>query len=285
MKQKFQFGPWFTEYDSNDGARLNSLQYNDIDILTQEPRNFKVPKNDFGRYETRPVYGYDDCFPSVEESKFPNSDWLIPDHGELCWLPWKTERSTDTLTFSVKSQKIPVTFERKMRFENNQLVWSFTVDNFGNVPIPFQYVMHPLMPLSAITDVKLPEFESVFDDIKKKRLPLSNSKTMREFLLAQQPGSTNMLFIQNISEGKLSWELLNKIKIELIFSKKLFPTIGVWWNYDSYPDEEDCRRNECALEPIPGMNSTLLDAFNTKDHLTVQPGKMFQWEVVWRISA
>jgi len=283
MKHTFQFGPWSIEYLLVDGGRISRLRYNSIDILTLEPNNFKAPESDYGLYETRPVYGYDDCFPSVSECKYPDSDWIVPDHGELCWLPWEVEKNADNLIFKVKSQNLPVHFTRGMKFGTNQLIWSFSVENIGKEIIPFQHVMHPLMPLSAITDVNLPEFGSVLDEIKQKTVSLNDPESVRKFLLSQPPGSTNMLFLQNITEGKMSWEFLKKLRIKASFSKELFPTIGIWWNYDIYPDEDNCRRNECALEPIPGMNSTLSDAFQNKDHLEVYPGELFQWEVLWHI--
>lgn len=283
MREHFKFKAWEVEYSPADGARLNRLCFNGSDLLTTEPGVFRPPTDDYGVYETRPVYGYDDCFPTVDSCEYPRLDWTIPDHGELCWLPWKVEKNADTLVFKVKSQKLPVHFTRGMKFGNNQLIWSFSVENVGKEKIPFQHVMHPLMPLNAITNVYLPGFGSVLDEIEQKAISLNDPESVRKFLLSQPSGSTNMLFLQNITEGKMSWEYLKKLKIEASFSKELFPTIGIWWNYNSYPDEESCRRNECALEPIPGMNSTLSDAFQNKDHLEVYPGEIFQWEILWQI--
>ena len=71
MKQKAQFGPWLVEFTLKDGGRLDRLTYNNINLLTVEPDKFQPPQSDYGEYETRPVYGYDDCFPSVETCKFP----------------------------------------------------------------------------------------------------------------------------------------------------------------------------------------------------------------------
>lgn len=284
MKSAFNFGPWSLEYIPADGGRISRLRFNGIDILTREPGSFKAPKRDYGLYETRPVYGYDDCFPSVNECTYPDSEWHIPDHGEVCWIPWEVESNTDTLIFKVESRNLPVCLTRELRFGNNQLNWIFGVENRGMKILPFQHVMHPLMPLSAITDVRLPKFGSLFDEIKQKILPLSDPQSVRKFLLSQPAGSTNMLFLQEITAGKMGWVFSEKIGIEASFSKDLFPTIGIWWNYDSYPDEEQCRRNECALEPIPGMNSTLSDAFRNRDHLEVYPGETFRWEILWSIS-
>ena len=257
MTQKEQFGPWFLEFTLKDGGRLDRLTYENIDLLTVEPAKFQAPQSDYGEYETRPVYGYDDCFPSVEPCQFPGSDWNVPDHGEVCWLPWELEKGSNQLRFEVRSKNLPVKLTRKMDFSKDKLIWSFSVENYGEDDIPFQHVMHPLMPLKDVTNIDLPDFESIFDDINKKTLQLKGKDAAKQFILSQPSGTTHMLFLQNIKDGKVSWEYLNKLRIEALFSKELFPSIGIWWNNNKYPDEDNCRRNECALEPIPGLNSDL----------------------------
>jgi hypothetical protein len=285
MKQKAQFGPWLIEFNLDDGGRLDRLAYNNINLLTVEPDKFQPPHADYGEYETRPVYGYDDCFPTVETCKFPGSDWEIPDHGEVCWLPWEVKKNSDVLTFIVTSKKLPAKLTRKMNFSRDKLIWSFSVENNGKDDLPFQHVMHPLMPLKDITNIELPDYELVYDDINKKALPLEGRQSIQSFILSQPSGSTQMLFLQHIKEGRMSWEYLNNLGIEAQFSKELFPSIGIWWNNNKYPDEENCRRNECALEPIPGSNSRLSDAFQEGTCLVVHPGEQFDWQIIWEIKS
>ena len=285
MKYQKQFGLWQLEYMPTDGGRISRLRYGDIDLLTVEPENFTPPKEDYGVYETRPVYGYDDCFPSVESCHFPGSDWEIPDHGEICWFPWEIEKGSNRLIFKVNSEKLPVKLTRKMDFSKDKLIWSFSVENYGKDNIPFQHVMHPLMPLKDITNIELPDFESIYDAINQNTFPLKGQEPLKQFILSRPSGSTHMLFLQNVKEGKMSWEYLNKLHIESHFSKELFPSIGIWWNNNKYPDEENCRRNECALEPIPGLNSILSDAFQEGKCLIVNPGECFNWQITWQIHS
>lgn len=283
MKQKSQFGPWVIEFTLQDGGRLDRLAYNNIELLTLEPDKFQPPTTDYGEYENRPVYGYDDCFPSVETCHFPGSDWEIPDHGEVCWLPWELQKRENNLVFETASEKLPVKLIRSMEFSENKLIWSFSVENLGKNAIPFQHVMHPLMPLKDITNIELPDFELTYDAINQKALSLKGQEALKQFILSQPSGTTHMLFLQNIKEGRMSWEHLNKLRIEAHFSKELFPSIGIWWNNNKYPDEDNCRRNECALEPIPGLNSVLSDAFQDEKCLTVNPSESFNWEIIWHI--
>jgi hypothetical protein len=283
VKEEFRFGPWNMIYSPEDGGRIDSLLYKQRGLLTTEPSKFRPPSTDYGEYETRPVYGYDDCFPSVETCIYPGSDWTIPDHGELCWLSWKVKTESDQLVFSVDSKILPIRFTREMYFAEDELTWKFDVFNKGDKAQPFQHVMHPLMPLSEITAIKMPAFGSVFDEIAQKRLNLNHSQEIQTYLLNQPTGSTNMLFLQNIKKGLMSWTYRDGLSIEVTFPEKQFPSIGIWWNNNAYPDEDDCRRNECAFEPIPGDNSRLTDAYNAGRHLSVAANETYSWVIKWRM--
>lgn len=284
-KEIFQFEKWLVEYTTEDGARLNRLSFDNYDLITTEHESFRPPSKDYGEYENRPVYGYDDCFPSVEVSNFPNKEWRIPDHGEICWLSWDTIAKSDSLISTVRSKELPIIFKREMNFSKSGIIWKFEVKNEGDKTIPFQHVMHPLMPLDEIVDFKLPNFNSLHDDINNKIIEeLNNPEAAKKYLLNQKVGSANMLFLQNIEDGEMSWTYKNGLHLKVSFSKKSFPSIGIWWNNSAYPDEDGCRRNECAFEPIPGLNSSLMENYNNGTCLSVLRGETLTWQISWDIS-
>lgn len=284
MKQTFTYGRWFVEYDLEDGARLSRLMFNGIELLTKEPITFKAPETDYGEYETRPVYGYDDCFPTVEESFYPDKDWKVPDHGELCWLPWECTIKSNRLVFSVQSKQLPVRFHRILEFGESELTWRFEVFNEGNEVLPFQHVIHPLMKLDDITDIELPGFDSVNNE-RGEEFYFSDSGSVKDFLLGVLKGDFHMLFIQGVKEGKIGWTFENKLKVCMEYPSDIFPTIGIWWNNSGYPDEEGCRRNECAFEPIPGKSSTLEEAHEHGLAMVAKPARTYSWEIVWKVTS
>jgi len=284
MKEVFQFRRWLVEFSLLDGARLNRLSFDGFDLLTTEPESFHPPSTDYGEYENRAVYAYDDCFPSVDSCVYPGLDWKIPDHGELCWLVWEVSKVPNRLSFSVRSKILPVLFRREMRFNEAGITWTFEVINEGDKKLPFQHVMHPLMTLREIAGIKLPEFDSVYDKILEHTMDLKDPEAVQNFLLSQVPGSTNMLFLQKVKRGIMSWTYRNGIHLAVTYSEKYFPSLGIWWNNSAYPDEEGCRRNECAFEPVSGSNSVLSDAYKAGNCLWVLPGKPFSWEIQWKIT-
>ena len=88
---KADFDNWHIEYIPDDGARIAALRYAGHDLLSSPPVSFRSPERFYGEYETRPVYGYDDCFPTVDPCLCPGGEYQYRDHGELCWQQWNTE--------------------------------------------------------------------------------------------------------------------------------------------------------------------------------------------------
>ncbi len=284
IKKVFKHKAWQVIYSAKDGGRLDRLSFDGFDLLTTEPEKFKPPTNDYGKYEERPVYGYDDCFPSVEPCRFPGMDWDVPDHGEVCYLPFQVAEIADKLTFNVKSRMLPVELKRELRFNEDTLIWDFEVSNKGVNTIPFQHVIHPLMPLSPVVNLDLPHFQTVFDAIAGKKLKLENANDVEKYLLDQKQGTANMLFLQNIQDDHLSLGFVNGMQLEMTYPRNHFSSIGIWWNNSGYPDEDGCRRNECAFEPIPGLTSTLTDAYKNGTCMIVAPGQKLNWQITWKIS-
>jgi hypothetical protein len=284
MKKTFTHKKWLAQYAAEDGARLDRLSYDGFDLLTTAPATFKQPQADYGTYETRPVYGYDDCFPSVEHCVFPGLNWEVPDHGELCWLPWNSEQLPDRLLFTVRSPHIPVVFKREIRFSENTLTWDFELINEGTSDLPFLYVIHPLMPLSQVAELRFPGFKSVYDSIESKTINLKNPAEVETFLLNREKGTASMLFLQHIDDGRISLGFKNGLHLHIKFPSRLFPSIGIWWNNSGYPDEEGCRRNECAFEPVPGLSSNLADEYASETCPFIGAGQVLHWQFDWTME-
>ena len=250
--------PWHIAGDLHDGARITRLRFGSLDLLTAAPDAFRAPRTDYGSYETRPVYGYDDCFPTVDAC----DGWA--DHGELCWLPWNGA----LLDCQVRSRRLPLTFRRQLDFGPRSLMWRFSVLNDGDAPVPVQHVMHPLMPLDQVVAIRLPQGTSY------------DAATVARDLLALPKGRHTMLFLNGVSEGCFRLEFRAGPSLTVSFDRQLFPTLGIWWNNGSYPDEPGLRRVECAFEPIPGPDSRLSNGTT----LVIPPRTTTVWQVRWELA-
>ncbi len=277
------FEDWQIECIPDDGARISVLRYAGFDLLTTKPLAFKAPVKDYGEYETRPVYGYDDCFPSVSACKHPVENFFIRDHGQLCWLKWDVKVEGHRLICSTECDEPNVRFTRTLEFLKSSVNWKFDIENKTGKSLDFIHVIHPLMPLGDITKVDVPGFKTVFERENLKLTSIVNSSDLNDQLLKIKPGNFQMLFLSELNDGFIILSYQNKLKLKMSFDHKVFPTLGVWWNNSGYPAEQGLERCECAFEPVPGTNSNLESTYNDGVYLSVEPDKVFSWECKWKI--
>ena len=277
------FDNWHIQYAPDDGARIVSLKYADHDLLTAMKEPFSQPASFYGEYETRPVFGYDDCFPTVDQCPYPLGKFESRDHGELCWQTWNTEVRGSSLICSTDCLNPAVNFKRTLNFEGNRLRWQFEVTSLSAERVVFLHVMHALLPLAKIADLTLPDCGRIYDEIKSLDSGLKNSDAAVKFLKASQPGSFSMLLLRDISEGSVKVRFSDGVTLAIGFDKELFPTLGIWWNNGGYPDG-GVLRTECAFEPIPGTCSDLSKSFRDEVYLSVNPGEKLCWEVIWSVN-
>lgn len=281
---KANIGNWYAECLPDDGARISVLRYNGKDLLTRKPDSFVPPEKYYGEYETRAVYGYDDCFPTVDPCKHPTELVECRDHGELCWNKWQARFADDSLFCYTKCSHPPVSFKRTLDFRSDRIIWQYEVVNFAANQVPFLHVMHALLPLNEIKDIRLPGFETVTDENSGEEMAIDNPAELTKFLLTSETGTYRMFLLKNIKGNVLDIHFLNGINLEISFPGELFPTLGLWWNNNGYPDEEGLRRCECAFEPISGTCSNLALSYNDGSFLRTDPGQSLAWDVIWKIT-
>jgi hypothetical protein len=276
-------GPWEAEVLPEDGARVSLLRFDEVGLLTEAPSTFRPPSADYGLYETRPVYGYDDCLPTVDACPFPGTQWQTPDHGELCWLVWDCETTPDSVTCRVRSRALPLSFERTMVFSPSGLEWRFRLRNEGGRPIPFQHVMHALMPVRSIRALRLPPFNGLIAEMGGPEAPRSPGE-LAHWLLARPERTAAMLYLQKTGSGEFSLEFAEGVRLTARYPAGTFPTLGIWWNRGGYPREDGIARFECALEPVAGSIGRLDTACREGTCQSAPPGATLSWSVVWEVE-
>ena len=280
-----QSGRWEAECLPADGGRLSVLRFAGHDLLTRRPVDFRPPTADWGRYESRPVYGYDDCFPTVDACAFPSGrQWTVPDHGELCWLEWHAVATGNSLDCTAGRQALPVRFRRRMLFGESSLQWEFELVSEADLAIPFLHVMHGLMPLEEVACLDLPEFSALFDEMNDHAMPPCRPGDVAERLLSCREGTAQMLLLRQVKSGRFEVGFSNGMRLRVEYPLDMFPTLGIWWNRGGYPDEDGCRRVECAVEPIPGTASSLARSYGEGVCLSLGPRETSQWTIVWEIE-
>ena len=283
-ERRFRRGPWEMSCLPRDGARISRLSYDGYDLLTPPPIGFRPPSVDVGAYEMRPVYGCDECFPTVDSCYFPETDWFIPDHGELCWLKWSLSERGDAIIASTRSRRLSLVFARALHFGEDSLEWRYEILNEGDRDVPFMHVMHPLLRLGEIDAMELPAFTEAFDEGDGQAAPLGDPGEVARYLADVPRGTAAMLLLRGIREGKTTLQFQNGLRLTVGFPAGMFPTLGIWWNNGGHPDEDGLQRTECAFEPIPGSSSCLADSHAERTCPFAPAGRPKTWSVTWSIE-
>lgn len=277
-----KFGDWEITCLPRDGGRIARLKYMGKDLLTKEPSSFNPPAEFLGEYETRPVYGYDDCFPTVDPCSSPEGFYNYRDHGELCWIPWNVNIENQSIECSVETKKPEVSLTRRLEFDGNSLLWKFRLKNNSPGKISFLHVMHALMAPNDIQEIIFPDFKYVTAE-DKWVLPVNETSNMNKYLKDIPTGEFKMLYLREVKKGLIIISFRNLMKLTIRYDHKMFPTLGIWWNNTGYPDEPGLRRDECAFEPIAGSGSNLLSTYNDQSCLSLQGKKILEWKIKWEI--
>ncbi len=276
------FGQWHIECLPEDGGRISVLRYDGYDLLTSTPDLFIMPKQEYGKFETRPVYGYDDCFPTVDQCVSPDQRITYSDHGELCYLAWTVVKSVNGLDCSAVCPVPQVTFNRNLSFRGNFLKWTFKVVNLTNSTLPFLHVMHPLMPLNEITDIEVASFKDVVNEYNPSGLSFYTPSDLKRQLLSVKKGDYLMVILKNTLKGRVKLGFRKGYNLIIEYDELMFPSLGIWWNNAGYPCGEGLERTECAFEPIPGTCSNLERSFREGVSLYAAPYGTVSWEITWR---
>jgi len=277
-------GLWDIECLPDDGGRIAALRFDGRDLLTAAPEPFVPPAEPPGRYETRPVYGYDDCFPSVDACTYPGRDrFEVPDHGELIWLPWRVCVEEGRLICQATCRLLPAVFRRTLRADGAALRWDYEIENASDEPLPCLHVPHALMPPQEITGLDLPDCRAVHDESREGIPPWSGGDDPAAYLLAGKPGTANMLLLRGCERGRAEVAFRDGPVVEIAWPVELFPTLGIWWNKGGFPAEKGLGRRECALEPMPGPASSLATSHHAGQCLHAPPRGRLAWSITWTV--
>jgi hypothetical protein len=278
------FGSWHIECLPEDGGRISVIRYAGCDLLSPPPPLFSKPEKDWGEYENRPVYGYDDCFPTVDPCNYPGGSFRCRDHGELYYREWRIARYANRLDCSTDCPMPRVSLSRNLQFNENILTWNFKINNLSDKPLFFLHVMHALMPVQEIKSLELPSFKQAIDENNPESPALKTPGEVVAKLLSLTKGTYLMLILNEVKRGTIELVLKNGMTLTIDYDEIMFPSLGIWWNNGGYPGEEGIKRSECAFEPIPGTCSNLEKSYSDGVCLSSEPYGTVNWKIKWTIK-
>jgi hypothetical protein len=129
--------------------------------------------------------------------------------------------------------------------------------------------------------LQLPGFDAAHDEMTDRPAGSATAEVCARDLLDLPRGSARMLLLRGVREGRVTIGFSSGLELRVEWPAAVMPTLGIWWNNRGYPDEEGCRRSECAFESIPGSSSSLAHSWRREPCLSVEPAGRRSWEIDW----
>lgn len=234
----------------------------------------------------RNLGGWDECFPSICETKFPCEPWkdvFIPDHGEIWALPWAAKVTANSrqieITTNVEGVRFPYSFERTIRITNDASVLSFnySVRNRSDSPMPFIWSSHPTLAVSPgnkllvqIKDITL--FGSRNNHFGKEGKALQWPKVVDiegkcwDFtsLPKLESGISLKVFSSNnVASCAIIQDPVLETELRFEFVPEEVTHIGLWLNFNGLTLVEGGPTYYCiGIEPCIGASDDLSLAYN-----------------------
>lgn len=273
------------------GGRLTRVARRGRDLLTAPhlPGGvFTPPDARWGEYETRSVYGYDDCWPSLEVSVWPGRGRTVRDHGELCWLPWTLGEERGTLVGRVADPEGGWSFTRTLSCPEGALRFEFRCTNNGQAPLCMSWAGHALVPPGAVRELSLPDCETVRLEYPPDKSAITGgvpiaARGVWPWLSSLPSGAAVMLVLRNCRSPELSIEL-DGLRWRLLIEGVARPSLGLWHNLAGYPPEPGLEREELGVEWMLTPECLLEQAAANGSAVVLPPGGELRWTVTWTIE-
>ncbi|NRA39874.1 MAG: hypothetical protein HRU15_17160 [Planctomycetes bacterium] len=238
--------------------------------------------------------GIDECFPSLGNSTYPAEPWkdvAIPDHGEICQMPWSYEIKGKSLICSVDGKNFPYTFTRKATVKKNTLQLDYTVTNNSEHPFSFYYAFHPLFTgetgctLSVADDTPVSLAFSYKNYLGKARSGIWKSFAGEDGVLLKdqqyQAGSKKYYkyYTDKMDRGSIDLTYANGDALKMTWPSKVMPYMAVWCSQGAVGGLE-----HIAPEPCTSQSDDIQGAYKKGECIVLKPKKSIQWRIELAIT-
>ncbi len=245
--------------------------------------------------------GIDECFPTIFPCRyigFPWEDVLIPDHGEIWPLHFKTEVRGGRIIQKVNGVRFPYIFTRVIRINNNAIELSYEVENLSQFEFNFIWSIHPIFKLLKNTKIvveKSPDITVNYCD--NKELVLRNKEYVWPILETKDGKGVDFsevdeskryavkFVLSNLSTGVVALEYSNENeRIDVIFSKDKIRHCGLWINSKGWPEESLYEYSHIAIEPCNGVDDSLEKSIvRGNEFWMARGGDKKIWDVMFKL--
>lgn len=277
------------------GGKMISLIYKETghEHISLSERPFRRP--DYaGNFEDYDISGFDECFPTVVESFYPEAPWKgiqVPDHGELWTLPWNSEIKGEALELSVTGVRFPYRLVKTFSLTGNKVNIDYQLENLCSFGFKYIWSAHPLLKVNPGAKIVLPGNPEIRTDwsVNEKfgkllyQTTWPNAETpdgeMIDLSIIKTPDTNHATkFITTaLNEG---WCALHDVStrsyLKISFPVEKIPYLGVWINEGGWPLNGE-PSYDVALEPCTGCPDKLATAIQRGEHARIDARTTQKW--------
>ena len=240
-----------------------------------------------GAYVPAECSAFDDMFPTIDAfrcNQFPWQGAEMPDHGEVCGLPWHFEIEEKELHLYTYGVRFPYRFEKWIGEENGNIAMRYKVTNLSPFDFDFVYAAHCMIAGEEGAKVTFPfEHGEKCTGIFHEQNKFSYSDKM-EWNGCTRPAKGDnqaykFFFDKPIPEGWCKCEYKDGSSIKMVFSKDKLPWMGLWLNTGSFKNMYNI-----AFEPCSGTHDRP-DIARQHGKFSVLPANgTYEWELNFEVN-
>jgi len=291
------------------GGKVNSLHDNRSgrEWLWRHPR-FEYKHVPYGStyVQGADTGGWDECFPSVAECKYPSAPWqdaFIQDHGEL----WSQvpgfeiiEESQRVLLSTVwQGIALPYTFKRVITLAENSAVVhvDYEVTNNSDHPINYVWSIHPLLAIEPGMELHLPTSARFNVGGASPQDLVASDKDLQYPFMAKGlnfpalPETSAKVAIKIWSEPlplDEGWAELHADdgQLKMRWDPAVLMQVAAWMNLGAFGMDGGSPYYNLGLEPCIGAQDSLNDAVTRYDLFeTLPPHGLNNWWLEIELTA
>jgi galactose mutarotase-like enzyme len=276
------------------GGKISSLcdRRNGREWLWRHPR-FKYKRVPHGSsyVQEADTGGWDECFPSVSECRYPSAPWqgaAIQDHGEL-WSQtagMEVVEGADSVALQNRWQGIvlPYTFSRTLTLTSDSA--SIHVDyqaaNNSERPVNFVWCIHALLAIEPGMELNLPSaarfnvagtFPPDLVSLEEKlTYPFAASGLDLPVLPPTSAGRAIKIWSDPLPLGE-GWASLRAQdgELQMRWDTTRLPQVAAWMNLGAWAADGGTPYYNLGLEPCIGAQDSLAEAVTQYDLFAVLP--------------
>jgi len=284
----------------SQGCKLASLvcKKTDREILVQSDGKKYRKMAYSGKYTDAECSGFDDMFPTIDEWTYLNHPWkgaVMPDHGEVCGLPWNSEivESGSCLHGWVYGVRFPYRLDKWIRLSSgSELTIKYEATNLSPFDMDFIWAGHIMIAAEPGAQIVLPYNDGavgicVFSANENFAKPgdilhwpvhwSANSEMVdisRTQIFSTNGNTYKYYFKEKMPQGRCGYAYTDGTTLIINTSKETVPYLGIWINEGAFKGYQNI-----ALEPCTGTFDNPCHAIEHGQNSILPGNGKYCWQV------